>query len=208
MEDHDPKLSIRKLAKEVDYHFDSIRRMYKNEMVQYPRDLLNVPGVCVALAEPTPIPEPEPTSEPISEPTPEPVIEPESVETVEVCPSPTTSTFLNQDGNLVIHAKLPHDAKGTGTWNFDFGGKTYQVKGNEEVTYTAFNPPVGTYQVKTQFIQDDNGENVDLALCTVSVPTVTGGQLPNTATPWYNLLFAGTVLFLMGLAVWSIRKIS
>jgi DNA-binding Xre family transcriptional regulator len=40
MEDHDPKLSIRKLAKEVDYHFDSIRRMYKNEMVQYPRELL------------------------------------------------------------------------------------------------------------------------------------------------------------------------
>ncbi|SFS62845.1 helix-turn-helix transcriptional regulator [Paenibacillus sp. BC26] len=40
MEKHDPKLSIRKLAKEVNYHFDSIRRMYKDEMVQYPRDLL------------------------------------------------------------------------------------------------------------------------------------------------------------------------
>ncbi|MEK3968015.1 helix-turn-helix transcriptional regulator [Paenibacillus sp. FSL R7-0048] len=37
---HDPKLSIRKLAKEINYHFDSVRRMYKNEMVQYPRDLL------------------------------------------------------------------------------------------------------------------------------------------------------------------------
>jgi len=40
MESHDPKLSIRKLAKDVNYHFDSVRRMYKNEMVQYPRDLL------------------------------------------------------------------------------------------------------------------------------------------------------------------------
>ncbi len=40
MELHDPKLSIRKLAKDVHYHFDSIRRMYKDEMVQYPRDLL------------------------------------------------------------------------------------------------------------------------------------------------------------------------
>jgi DNA-binding Xre family transcriptional regulator len=40
MEHHDPKLSIRKLAKDVNYHFDSIRRMYKDEMVQYPRDLL------------------------------------------------------------------------------------------------------------------------------------------------------------------------
>ncbi|OAB47877.1 helix-turn-helix domain-containing protein [Paenibacillus antarcticus] len=40
MENHDPKLSIRKLAKDVNYHFDSIRRMYKDEMIQYPRDLL------------------------------------------------------------------------------------------------------------------------------------------------------------------------
>jgi DNA-binding Xre family transcriptional regulator len=40
MEHHDPKLSIRKLAKDVNYHFDSIRRMYKDEMVQYPRELL------------------------------------------------------------------------------------------------------------------------------------------------------------------------
>jgi DNA-binding Xre family transcriptional regulator len=40
MEMHDPKLSIRKLAKDIHYHFDSVRRMYKDEMVQYPRDLL------------------------------------------------------------------------------------------------------------------------------------------------------------------------
>jgi DNA-binding Xre family transcriptional regulator len=40
MEMHDPKLSIRQLAKDIHYHFDSVRRMYKDEMVQYPRDLL------------------------------------------------------------------------------------------------------------------------------------------------------------------------
>lgn len=40
MYNHDPKLSIRRLAKDVNYHFDSVRRMYKDEMVQYPRDLL------------------------------------------------------------------------------------------------------------------------------------------------------------------------
>jgi DNA-binding Xre family transcriptional regulator len=40
MKNHNPELSIRKLAKDVNYHFDSIRRMYKDEMVQYPRDLL------------------------------------------------------------------------------------------------------------------------------------------------------------------------
>lgn len=36
----DPNLSIRQLAKDIDYHFDSVRKMYKDEMVQYPRDLL------------------------------------------------------------------------------------------------------------------------------------------------------------------------
>jgi hypothetical protein len=36
----DPNLSIRQLAKDIDYHFDSVRRMYKDEMVQYPRDLI------------------------------------------------------------------------------------------------------------------------------------------------------------------------
>lgn len=59
METHDPKLSIRRLAKDVNYHFDSIRRMYKDEMVQYPRDLLlklclyfNVqPGQLVVIVE-------------------------------------------------------------------------------------------------------------------------------------------------------------
>lgn len=40
METHDPNLSIRKLAKDINYHFDSVRKMYKDEMVQYPRDLL------------------------------------------------------------------------------------------------------------------------------------------------------------------------
>jgi LPXTG-motif cell wall-anchored protein len=108
---------------------------------------------------------------------------------------------------MIIHAMLPNGAKGTGTWIFNLGGKTYKVNGSEDITYTAENVPVGTYKVGAQFIPDDNGKTVDLALCTVSVPTVTGGQLPNTATPWYNLLLVGTVLSLIGTAVWIKRKI-
>jgi LPXTG-motif cell wall-anchored protein len=108
---------------------------------------------------------------------------------------------------MTIHAKLPNDVKGTGTWIFNLGGKIYEVKGSEDITYTAENVPVGTYRVGAQFIPDDNGETVDLALCTVSVPTVTGGQLPNTATPWYNLLLFGAVVSVMGSAVWIRRKI-
>ncbi|OMF30831.1 hypothetical protein BK133_16205 [Paenibacillus sp. FSL H8-0548] len=40
MREKDPTLSIRQLAKDIDYHFDSVRKMYKDEMVQYPRDLI------------------------------------------------------------------------------------------------------------------------------------------------------------------------
>ncbi len=42
---------------------------------------------------------------------------------------------------------------------------------------------------------------VDIAVATVAVTqTATGGQIPNTATPWYNILFAGSVLTLIGAA--------
>jgi hypothetical protein len=32
----------------------------------------------------------------------------------------------------------------------------------------------------------------------VAVGTVTGGQIPRTATPWYSILLAGVVLMLLG----------
>jgi hypothetical protein len=107
---------------------------------------------------------------------------------------------------MIIHAMLPNDATGTGTWNFNLGGKIYTVTGSEDITYTAVKVPVGTYIVGAQFIPDDNGATIDLENCTVSVPTVTGGQLPVTATPWYNLLFAGAVLSVMGIAFLLRRK--
>jgi uncharacterized repeat protein (TIGR01451 family)/LPXTG-motif cell wall-anchored protein len=41
----------------------------------------------------------------------------------------------------------------------------------------------------------------------VVATTVTGGQLPKTSTPWYNVLLAGAVLTLIGAAGWITRKI-
>jgi uncharacterized repeat protein (TIGR01451 family) len=38
----------------------------------------------------------------------------------------------------------------------------------------------------------------DTASVQVAVSTVTGGELPKTATPWYNILLAGAVLMLLG----------
>ncbi|MFA4885955.1 MAG: LPXTG cell wall anchor domain-containing protein, partial [Desulfotomaculaceae bacterium] len=53
----------------------------------------------------------------------------------------------------------------------------------------------------------------DIAFATVVVTpsvvvttTVTGGQLPKTATPWYNVLLAGVALTLIGAVGWRSRK--
>jgi LPXTG-motif cell wall-anchored protein len=49
----------------------------------------------------------------------------------------------------------------------------------------------------------------DTASVLVAVRTVTGGQIPKTATPWYNILLAGAVLMLLGaMGYWrTIRRI-
>lgn len=36
-------------------------------------------------------------------------------------------------------------------------------------------------------------------------PTITGGELPKTASPWYNLLLAGTALMLIGAVSWRLK---
>lgn len=41
-------------------------------------------------------------------------------------------------------------------------------------------------------------EVTDTSSVRVTVGTVTGGQIPRTATPWYNLLLAGALLILLG----------
>ena len=185
---------------------------------------INVPQACVDFPTPEPEPEPEPTPVPVPTPepipvptpvpTPEPIPVPAPVPTpvitptpVDSCPSPSVSVLLNSKGDMLIHATLPNDAKGTGTWSFNIGGKTYKVKGNEEITYTAINVPVGTYTVAVKFIPDNNREIVNLTLCTVFVPTVTGGELPETSTPWYNLFLVGAVLTITGIALLIRRKI-
>jgi len=54
---------------------------------------------------------------------------------------------------------------------------------------------------------------IDIAFATVVVtppvvvtPTVTGGQLPDTSTPWYNVLLAGAALTLIGVVGWWITR--
>ena len=54
--------------------------------------------------------------------------------------------------------------------------------------------------------------NGPCATVTTSTPTPTpttesGGELPKTGTPWYNLLLAGVVLTLIGAAGWKSGRI-
>lgn len=105
------------------------------------------------------------------------------------------------NGKLVINASLPDNVKATGMWSFNLGGKVYSVEGTECVSYIVSDAPVGTYSITSQF-SSEVGNDINLSPVTVTVPTVIGGQLPETATPWYNLLLIGAVLILISTVMW------
>lgn len=52
-----------------------------------------------------------------------------------------------------------------------------------------------------------NGPCATVATSTPTPPTESGGELPKTGTPWYNLLLAGVVLTLIGVAGWKSGRI-
>ncbi|MDB5053912.1 MAG: hypothetical protein JWM44_1962 [Bacilli bacterium] len=163
----------------------------------------------------TPAPVATATPIPTAAPTPGPCLK-DSSTTAAVVSVPTGAKLISNsagfsvwsisNGNLIIHAKLPSAAKGNGTWNFNLGGKAYSVSGTEDITYTVIKPPVGTYKTTAEFVSNCGPANV-FESATITVPTVTGGQLPNTATPWYNMLLIGTLLMLVGAFVWRRRKL-
>ncbi|WP_160311829.1 ice-binding family protein [Paenibacillus sp. IHB B 3415] len=113
---------------------------------------------------------------------------------------------LLPDGDMIIDAKLPDNQEETGVWNFDLGGKLYNIEGTESVNYRIAKAPVGTYNILVRFTSH-NGTVFKFEAVPVSVPTVTGGQLPATATPWYNLLLSGSLLTIMGGVILWRRKL-
>lgn len=70
-------------------------------------------------------------------------------------------------------------------------GETWVYTGAMRLTATTTNTATAT---------GSSGETTatDTASVRVVVSTVTGGQIPKTATPWYNALVAGTALMLLG----------
>lgn len=70
-------------------------------------------------------------------------------------------------------------------------GETWVYTGTMHLTATTTNTATVT--------ASEGGTTVsDTASVRVAVSTVTGGQIPKTATPWYNALVAGIALMLLG----------
>ncbi|HEY0829382.1 MAG TPA: hypothetical protein VGE40_14880 [Bacilli bacterium] len=146
-----------------------------------------------AAATPVSTPTPAPTAAPI-------VIVPDTnppTGGTTIAASPDITVILQPNGDLVITAELPNGVEATGTWHFNIGGQDFEIDGDESVTFTVEGAPPGTYNTVGQFI-DIAGESFELEPVVVTVPTMTGGALPDTASPWYNLLLIGSVLALMG----------
>ena len=77
----------------------------------------------------------------------------------------------------------------------------------ETWTYTARKYLSGTTENTATAKGSANGKTATaVATLVVARRTVTGGEIPKTATPWYNVLFAGFVLMLIGAAVWRLRE--
>jgi LPXTG-motif cell wall-anchored protein len=178
----------------------------------------------VPTTAPTAAPIAAPTTAPVAATTPSPIATPgpclSNGTTVNVKPtavpagakliSKNTSElmiWLLPNGSLVVKANLPEKTKDAGIWSFDLGGQIYTVNGSEGVTYTIANPPVGTYNAAASFASDCGQPIINLMGGTIKVPTVTGGTLPNTSTPWYNIMLLGTVILLIGTIIWRKRKL-
>lgn len=104
--------------------------------------------------------------------------------------------YLLANGDIRIIGWLPDEyVEVDGTLTFTLGGKTYQVETKDDGSfdYTVADAAPGTYAVAGVFTTDD-GDDVALSPVSVTVPTVTGGTLPDTSTPWYNVMAAGALL--------------
>jgi uncharacterized repeat protein (TIGR01451 family) len=79
-------------------------------------------------------------------------------------------------------------------------GETWVYTGTMRLTATTTNTATVIASVGETTVSDT-------ASVVVPVRTVSGGQIPKTATPWYNILFAGTVLMLLGaVGYWRTAK--
>jgi LPXTG-motif cell wall-anchored protein len=58
----------------------------------------------------------------------------------------------------------------------------------------------------SEIVTEEVTEETTMTTTTPVTSTVTGGQLPKTSTPWYNILIAGIALILIGAVAWWITR--
>jgi hypothetical protein len=85
------------------------------------------------------------------------------------------------------------------TWYIWINNSQEPIK-TENMSYTLTELSPGTHLVKVE-LRNEQGEIIDETQETFIVPTEDGGVLPNTATPWPNLMFAGVILSMIGAAL-------
>ena len=118
-------------------------------------------------------------------------------------------------GDFIVHVKIggtdvvgsPATGAETPGTAYTLAAGTYTVSENASATYTASYSGDSDASGNITLAPGDN-KTVTItntyipstAPITVPVSTVSGGVLPKTATPWYNLLLAGAVLALLGAA--------
>ena len=118
-------------------------------------------------------------------------------------------------GDFIVHVKIggtdvvgsPATGAETPGTAYTVAAGTYTVSENASAIYTASYSGDSDASGNITLAPGDN-KTVTItntyipgtAPITVPVPTVSGGVLPKTATPWYNLLLAGAVLALLGAA--------
>jgi hypothetical protein len=123
--------------------------------------------------------------------------------TVDNQKSVKTKVHISQQmvsGKLVIHAmvKVKVKVKIEGTWHLNIGGKIITVDGSDTLKYVVKDAPAGTYLISAKFVPDNGGEIAESESMLVTMSTEEGGTLPNTATPWYNMLMVGVILSAIG----------
>lgn len=86
------------------------------------------------------------------------------------------------------------DADSNGNITLSSGDVKTIIITNDDIAVVLATPPVVSPIVQPTTVTPTTGVPID------STPeqTITGGELPRTATPWYNLLLAGALLLLVG----------
>ena len=113
----------------------------------------------------------------------------------------TGDTYSLAPGNYIVYEEPTNGYRGVWSGNISTGGGV-SLSAGQDLTVTRTNYDMGTSAVAPVTVVTPTPD--------VSAPvteTVTGGQLPNTASPWGNWLLAGSFLMLVGVVGLISRKV-